>query len=837
MPNAAPPKKNPSSLNLLSLTVEGMSCASCVGRVERSLLAVPGVTSASVNLVTSRADIVFDGVPNSTLAEQAVVDAGYTVSRETSVLELSGLSCASCVGKVERALMAVPGVQTASVNLATERATVVHFRNHPSKSDLLNAVEKAGYQVRSENTPSGSDENSRQSEAQSQRVELILAALLTLPVFLLEMGGHMVPAFHHWVMAVMGRQTSWTLQFVLTTLVLVGPGRRFFTVGFAALLRGAPDMNSLVALGSGAAYLYSLVATFASTLLPPGTTNVYYEPAALIVTLILLGRYFEERAKGRTGAAIELLVGLRAKTARRKADGAFVEVPLEEVKVGDLVQVRPGESVPVDGAVTEGESFVDESMISGEPNPVRKTQGNSVVGGTMNKTGAFVFRATKVGSDTVLSEIIRMVEEAQGAKLPIQAVVDKITMWFVPAVLGLAALTFAVWMAVGPEPALTYALMASVAVLIIACPCAMGLATPTSIMVGTGRGAALGVLFRRGEALQTLRDVKIVAFDKTGTLTQGRPELTDFVVTDDFEREKVLRIIASVESLSEHPIASAIVTRAKEEALDSLLEVSEFEAHAGHGVSARVEGQTITVGADRFLLSLGHDIGPFKAAANQLAEEGKSPLYASIDGRVAAVLAVSDPIKDSTLDAINSLKALGLKIAMITGDNATTAQGIAGHLGIDDVVAEVMPEGKVDTVKKLRQKYGTLAFVGDGINDAPALAAADVGCAIGTGTDVAIEAADVVLMSGDLRGVATAVELSRATLRNIHQNLFWAFAYNALLIPVAAGALYPLTQTLLTPALAAGAMAFSSVFVVGNALRLKRFSPSPPKESGKRKQS
>lgn len=832
MPNSPSPTKSPPSPHQLNFTVEGMSCASCVGRVERSLQALPGVTSASVNLVTGRADVAFEDISNAPLAEKAVADLGYKIRRETSRLILEGLHCASCVGKVEQALQGVPGVHTASVNLATERATIVHLPDRPSEAELIKAVENVGFRARPTSDGLGSPSGPSPSESQSLRPDVMVAAVLTLPVFLLEMGGHLVPAVHNWVMAVMGRQVSWNLQFVLTTLVLLGPGRRFFRVGLPALFRRAPDMNSLVALGSGAAYLYSVIATFASTLLPPGATNVYYEPAALIVTLILLGRYFEAKAKGRTGAAIELLVGLRAKTARRQMNGALEEVSIEEIQVGDLIQVRPGESVPVDGDVTEGKSFVDESMISGEPEPVKKSQGDSVIGGTLNSSGAFVFQATKVGADTVLSEIIRMVEEAQGAKLPIQAVVDKITMWFVPLVLSLAALTFAIWMAVGPEPTLTYALVASVAVLIIACPCAMGLATPTSIMVGTGRGAALGILFRRGEALQTLRDVQVVAFDKTGTLTEGRPQLTDFVVTNSFERSEVLTMVASVESLSEHPIALAIVAQAQEEGLETSLGVSDFQAHAGHGVSAQVGGRTVAVGADRFLISLGHEIGSFKTMADAMAEDGKSPLYAAIDGQLAAVLAVSDPVKDSSLEAIHSLRALGLKIAMVTGDNEKTAKGIARRLGIDDVIAEVMPDGKVDSVSKLRQKYGTLAFVGDGINDAPALAAADVGFAIGTGTDVAIEAADVVLMAGDLRAVSTAVELSRATLRNIQQNLFWAFAYNVLLIPVAAGALYPLTQTMLSPALAAGAMAFSSVFVVGNALRLKRFSPSKLPRSG-----
>jgi Cu+-exporting ATPase len=583
-------------------------------------------------------------------------------------------------------------------------------------------------------------------------------------------------------------------------------------------------MNSLVALGTAAAWGYSVVATFLPGALPAGTANVYYEAAAVITTLILLGRYLEARAKGRTSEAIRRLVGLQPKTARVVRDGRTLDLPLAEVRTGDVVLVRPGEKVPVDGVVVEGSSFVDEAMITGEPVPLAKGVGAEVVGGTINKTGSFSFRAVRVGGDTVLAQIIRMVEQAQGAKLPIQALVDKVTAWFVPAVMAAATATFLIWLAFGPDPALAFALVNAVAVLIIACPCAMGLATPTSIMVGTGRAAEMGVLFRKGDALQTLRDTGVIALDKTGTLTLGRPELTDFDMLDGFDRDEVLRLVASVEARSEHPIAEAIAAAAEARGL-ALSPVEAFEAVPGHGVAASVGGCHVAIGADRYMRTLGHDPSAFEAAARRLGEDGKSPLYAAIDGRLAAIVAVSDPIKSSTPEAVRALHGLGLKVAMITGDNRGTAEAIARRLGIDEVVAEVLPEGKVEAVKRLGTGGRRVAFVGDGINDAPALAAADVGIAIGTGTDIAIESADLVLMSGDLRGVVNAIALSQATIRNIKQNLFWAFAYNAALIPVAAGALYPAQGWLLSPILAAGAMALSSVFVLANALRLRRFRP------------
>ncbi len=807
-----------------NLAIEGMSCASCVARVERAINAVPGVRSVSVNLATERAEVHFDETAEAGAIIKAIEDTGYQVAEERLEFGIEGMSCASCVARVEKAVKSVPGVIDASVNLATERAFVRLIKNMVSADEVEKAMRGIGYEARRFGGTEHVDREAETRERESSRLkrDVTIAALLTLPVFILEMGSHFVPAIHDFVMAHIGMQESRYAQFFLATLVLFGPGLRFFAKGVPALLRAVPDMNSLVAIGAAAAWSYSVVATFASSLLPAGTANVYFEAAAVIVTLILLGRYLEARAKGRTSEAIKHLMGLQPKTARVLRDGETTEIPVADLRKGDVVLVRPGEKIAVDGVVLEGESYVDESMITGEPVPVRKTNGSEVVGGTINKTGAFTLRATKVGADTVLAQIIHMVEQAQGAKLPIQALVDRVTAWFVPLVMAIALLTFLVWLIFGPEPALTFALVNGVAVLIIACPCAMGLATPTSIMVGTGRAAEMGVLFRRGEALQTLRNAEFIALDKTGTLTKGHPELTDLEAAAGFDRGMVLALVAAAETRSEHPIAEAIVSAAKADGL-VVDEPQNFEAIPGYGTRAEVAGKTVHVGADRLMVRLGLDVSAFAVTAERLGNEGKSPLYAAIDGKLAAVIAVADPIKQTTPQAIRELHELGLKIAMITGDNRRTAQAIARKLGIDEVVAEVLPDGKVAALRRLQEDGYNIAFVGDGINDAPALAAADAGIAIGTGTDVAIESADVVLMSGDLLGVPNAIALSKATIRNVKENLFWAFAYNVVLIPVAAGVLYPVYGVLLSPVFAAGAMALSSVFVVGNALRLRRF--------------
>jgi Cu+-exporting ATPase len=750
-------------------------------------------------------------------------------------LKIDGMTCASCVARVEKALRLAPGVVQASVNLATERARV-RTVGAASADDLAAVVAKAGYAAQriAAATPDQTDRerDAREAEIRGLRRSLILAAVASLPLFLVEMLGHLVPATHHAIAVTVGEPGWRLLSFALASFVLFGPGLRFYRKGIPNLIRFTPDMNSLVVLGATAAWAYSAVATFAPDALPPGADNVYYEAAAVIVTLILLGRWFEARAKGRTSAAIKRLIGLQPRTARVRRDGAEIELPIAEVVPGDLVTVRPGERIAVDGEVLDGSSFVDESMISGEPIPVEKAAGAAVIGGTVNGTGAFRFRATKVGADTLLAQIVRMVEAAQGAKLPIQGLVDQVTAWFVPAVMAIATLTFLVWLAFGPSPALGFALVNAVAVLIIACPCAMGLATPTSIMVGTGRAAELGILFRRGEALQALRGVRVVALDKTGTLTRGRPELTDLRAAAPFSEAEVLELAASVERRSEHPVGAAIVAAATARGL-ALHAPADFQSAPGFGVEARVAGRRVLVGADRLMAERGVDISSFAAEAARFAEAGKTPLYAAVEGQAAAVLAVADPVKPTSRAAIAALHQLGLKVAMVTGDNRRTAQAVARELGIDDVLAEVLPGDKAEAVRRLRAAHGPVAFVGDGVNDAPALATADVGLAIGQGSDIAIESADVVLMSGDLRGVVGAIALSRATLANIRQNLAWAFGYNVILIPLAAGALYPAFGLALSPIFAAAAMALSSVSVLSNALRLRAFrSPLPSTAPG-----
>ncbi|RDE09140.1 heavy metal translocating P-type ATPase [Pelagibacterium lacus] len=816
-------------VSTLDFPIAGMSCASCVGRIEKAIRAVPGVADVSANLATESARVAFDSKPDPAAVLAAVRGAGYEPApSDTLVLDITGMTCASCVNRVEKALQAVDGVFGVSVNLATERATVDVLHGAVDRRRLVQAVEEAGYGVRAveETDRSGDREREKDAETRALGRSTLFAAVLTAPLFILEMGSHFVPAIHTLIMNTIGMQANAHLQFVLATIVLAGPGRMFLVKGYRNLARMAPDMNSLVALGTSAAWGFSVVSTFAPQILPGGSGHIYFEAAAVIVTLILLGRYLEARAKGRTSAAIKRLVGLQPRVARVERNGELVEIAIEDVAVGDRMHVRPGERVAVDGRVVSGTSFVDESMITGEPVPVEKSEGAEVVGGTVNGAGAFLFEATRIGRDTVLAQIIAMVEAAQGSKLPIQSMVDKVTSVFVPAVMAAAALTFVVWLIFGPSPQLSFALVNAVAVLIIACPCAMGLATPTSIMVGTGRAAELGILFRKGEALQSLRGADVVAFDKTGTLTKGQPELSDLIVVDGFDEDEVLALMAGVEQHSEHPIGAAIVRAARERSL-TLGQVTNFVAAPGYGVAGTIDGRAILVGAGRALLRAGVAIDALAGEAGRLADMGRSPIYAAIDGRLAAVIAIADPIKPTSRAAIDRLHALGLSVVMVTGDGEATARAVARELGIDEVAAEVLPGGKVDAIRRLRGEGRKLAFVGDGINDAPALAEADVGIAVGTGTDIAIESADVVLMSGDLNGVADAIAMSKATIRNIKQNLFWAFAYNTILIPVAAGVLYPVSGILLSPALAAGAMALSSVFVLGNALRLRRFAVRP----------
>jgi Cu+-exporting ATPase len=739
-------------------------------------------------------------------------------------IPVTGMTCASCVGRVEQALEKVPGVLEANVNLTSEKATVRYVAGEVERRDLQRAVEGAGYGLARE------EEHTNEREYEKLEDDFLLAAALTALIFAGSLP--MMLGFEPLV------PMMW-LSFVLlglATPVQFWAGRRFYRGAWGALKHGQANMNTLVVMGTSAAYLYSAVATLAPGLFAAGRADVYFDTSALIITLILLGRLLEARAKGRTDEAIKKLAGLQAKTARVVRGGEEFDVSVEDVRAGDIVVVRPGEKVPVDGRVVSGGSAVDESMITGESMPVAKREGDEVIGATMNTSGSFRFEATKVGEDTALHQIMRMVEEARGSKAPIQRLADRISAVFVPAVIGVAAVTFLIWLLFGPEPAFTFALLNTVAVLIIACPCAMGLATPTSIMVGTGKGAESGVLVRGGEALEGAHKLDAVVLDKTGTLTRGEPELTDIVLTNGIPEEELMRLLASAELGSEHPLGEAIVRGAKDRGLPPT-EADAFEAISGCGIRARVEGREILVGSRRFLSASGLSEDALGARSEELASEGKTPIFVAVDGEPAGLVVVADVVRDESREAVEQLHALGLEVTMLTGDDRRTAGAIARKLGIERVVAEVRPEDKAGEVKRLQSEGKRVGMVGDGINDAPALAQADVGIAIGTGTDVAMEAADLTLISGDVRGVARAIELSRATVRNIKQNLFWAFAYNVALIPVAAGILYPLFSDgsvpwvlspvlgeygFLNPVLAAAAMALSSVSVLSNALRLRR---------------
>ncbi|CAN5554962.1 heavy metal translocating P-type ATPase [soil metagenome] len=812
-----------------SLPVSGMSCASCVGSVEKALSGVDGVSSANVNLASGKATVEYD--PDFVDEEDligAVEDAGYGVEGRKASFGVTGMSCASCVGSVEKALAGVSGVTNVSVNLASEKATVEYLPGEAEISDFERAVEGAGYGIVREEEESSSDD-SHESGYRKLKNRFLVAAFLTALIF--------IGSIPH--MFMLPSPVPMSLLnvglFVLATPVQFWAGRRFYEGAWGAVKHGRANMNTLVAVGTSAAYFYSVFATFAPQLLA-GRADVYFDTAALIITLILLGRLLEMRAKGRTNEAIKSLAGLRAKTARVVRDGEETDVPVEDVEVGDTVIVRPGEKIPVDGRIVSGESAVDEAMISGESVPVTKRKGDEVIGATMNTSGSFRFEATKVGKDTALAQIMRMVEEAQGSKAPIQRLADKISGVFVPVVMAFAAASFFVWLVFGPDPAFTFAMLNFVAILIIACPCAMGLATPTSIMVGTGKGAQSGILIKGGEALEGARNLDTIVLDKTGTLTKGEPELTDILATNGLSEDDLLRLAASAERGSEHPLGEAIVRGARNKNL-ALADADSFEAVSGGGIKAKVEGREILIGNARFMGESGVGENGLAPRRDELSSSGKTPMLIAINGKMAGLVAVADTVKEESREAVERLHSMGLEVAMMTGDNERTADAIAEELGIDRVLAEVRPDGKANEIKRLQSEGKKVGMVGDGINDAPALAQADIGVAIGTGADVAMEAADLTLISGDARGVGRAISLSKATVRNIKQNLFWAFAYNVALIPVAAGILYPFFSDggvpefltpffgeygFLNPVLAAMAMALSSVTVLSNALRLRR---------------
>lgn len=801
----------------VSLPVLGMTCANCAARVEKRLGKVEGVRAASVNLATERATVTYDpGAVDVAALAQAIKAIGYDVPVGRARLSISGMTCANCAARIEKRLKKEPGVTSASVNLATELATVEYIPGATDVPGLIQAVKSLGYAARDAQAGESRDAQraARQGELRALRRRLALAAALSLPL-LVAMAGH-TGQIEHPLLHVLNN--GW-VQLVLATPVQFVAGWPFYVDSYHNLKSRSANMSVLVATGTTAAYVYSLASLLAGHRL--GIHGLYFETSAVLITLIILGKLLEARAKGRTSEAIERLMGLRPKTARVIRDGATVDVPVEDVVAGDLVVVRPGERIPVDGRIVEGSSAVDESMLTGESLPVEKSAGDEVIGATLNKHGSFTFVATKVGKETALAQIIRVVEEAQGSKAPIQRLADVVSGYFVPAVIGIALLTFLGWLAWAGD--VTRALVHMTAVLVIACPCALGLATPTAVMVGTGLAAGHGILFKGGEHLEKTRSLTALVLDKTGTITRGEPELTDVRPARGFDAQALLALAAAAESRSEHPLAAAIVEGAKLRgvSLPGAGELDAFAAVPGMGVKASAGGHTVLVGTRKLLTQEGVDLGPLEADLEALEGQGKTAMAVAVDGRPAGVLAVADTVKPHAAEAIRALKARGLAIYMLTGDNARTARSIARQVGIDEacVLAEVLPEEKAAAVSRLQEEGHVVGMVGDGINDAPALATADVGFAIGTGTDVAIETAGVALMGGDLRGLVAAIEVSEATLRKIRQNLFWALVYNSLGIPLAA-------LGYLSPILAGAAMALSSVSVVTNSTLLKRFRPA-----------
>ena len=810
-------------LERIDIPINGMSCAACAARIEKGLGSVEGVSQANVNFAAEKAAVLFD--PNKTdllhLIDK-VKDLGYGARVEKVLLPIRGMSCAACVNKVEKALRSIKGVTQAGVNFATERASVEYLPEEVTLRDLKKVVRDAGYEVLEveEEDIVERERIAREAELSRLKWKFVTGLVLLIPILLFMWGASFLEKIG------LSRKITFFLQFLLATPVQFWVGRQFYAGFWKATKNKTSDMNTLIAVGTSAAYIYSFIVIFAPHLIMVKglMLDVYFDTSAAIIVLILLGRFLEARAKGRTSEAIKKLMGLQPKTARVIRDGKEMDISLREVIPGDIVLVRPGEKIPVDGIVREGYSSVDESMVTGESIPIEKRMGDKVIGAAINKSGSFQFEATRVGKDTVLAQIIRLVQEAQGSKPPIARMADVIASYFVPAVILVAIATFLIWYFFGPHPSLTYAFLNFVAVLIIACPCSLGLATPTSIMVGTGKGAENGILIRGAEALETAHQLDTIVLDKTGTLTKGEPSVTDIVESKRFTQKEILTLSASAERRSEHPLGEAIVKKAMEEGL-TLLDPKDFQAIAGQGIEATIDSKRILLGNKKMMDERKVNLHGMADRSEQLSYEGKTPMFLAVDGEMAGVIAVADTLKDHSKKAVEALHRMGLEVIMLTGDNRRTAEAIAKQAGIDRVLAEVLPEMKAEEVKRLQSEGKKVGMVGDGINDAPALAQADVGIAIGTGTDVAMESSDITLIGGDLKGIVTAIALSKATLRNIKQNLFWAFAYNTILIPVAAGVLFPFFGILLNPIFAAGAMAFSSVTVVSNALRLRRFNP------------
>ncbi len=807
--------------------ITGMTCSTCAATVEKALAETEGVARANVNFASEKASIEYNparvdlGKIKNTISE-----SGYSIAARKFIFPVTGMTCASCVARVEEALKSVPGVVSASVNLASEKATV-EYLDGVEVAGLRRAVKDAGYELGDEAETLADVATASRREIRNVRDRFFFALALAVIIMALM-----------WVPDFAGKPY---LLWVLATPVQFWAGLRFYRGAWGALKHRTADMNTLIAVGTSAAYFYSMVAVLFPPLFEAGGLegHLYFDTSAMIITLILLGRFLEARAKGQTSSAIKKLIGLQPKTAMIIRDGKEMEIPVESVQLGDLILVRPGERVPVDGIIRQGSPAIDESMVTGESLPVEKKEGDEVIGATINKTGSFQFEATRIGKDTTLARIVRLVEEAQGSKAPIQRLADIIASYFVPVVIGIAVITFIIWYFAGPSPSLTYAFLNFIAVLIIACPCALGLATPTALMVGTGKGAEQGILIRNAEALERFYKIDTLLLDKTGTLTEGKPEVTDIITVPDISEEELLGLAASVEHDSEHPLGQAVIRAAQARNI-VLSPTSDFAAIPGHGAEAKANGQHFLLGNLKLMQERGVDLQGLEEKAVTLREDGKTVIFLAVDNRAAGIIGLADTLKPGAAAVMAEIGRLGIEVAMVTGDNHRTAAAIARQAGIDRVMAEVLPEKKSEEVSKLQDEGRIVAMVGDGINDAPALAQADVGIAIGTGTDIAMETGDITLISGDLSSIATSVSLSRRTMRTIKQNLFWAFAYNVLLIPVAAGILYLAFGSrgvpsglsfilgqygFLNPILAAVAMAASSITVVSNSLRLRGFRP------------
>ncbi len=812
-----------------SLKIEGMTCAACAKAVERASKKVEGVTEASVNFATEKLNINFDETKASLESIQAAIEkAGYKAVMEASTksLKIVGMSCAACAKTIERVTKKLDGVVDCSVNFATEKLSISYEPSKVRLSDIKKVIEKAGYSALEEEITIDEDKERKEEEIKLLWKKFIISAIFTVPLLVISMGhmvgeklGFSLPSF---IDPMINPRVFAIAQLILVIPVMIA-GNRFFRVGFKSLVRRSPNMDSLIAMGTSAAFLYGV---FAIVQIFSGNTDyafdLYFESAAVIITLITLGKYLESVTKGKTSEAIKKLMGLAPKTAIIVRDGKETEISIEEVEVGDIIVVKPGEKMPVDGEVVEGVTSVDESMLTGESIPVEKNLGDKIIGASINKNGSIRYRATRVGKDTALAQIIKLVEDAQGSKAPIAKLADIISGYFVPVVISIAIISALAWYISGQTG--VFALTIFISVLVIACPCALGLATPTAIMVGTGKGAEYGVLIKSGVALETAHKIRTIVFDKTGTITEGKPKVTDVVVTKDITENELLQLAASAEKGSEHPLGEAIVKGAEERGLE-YKKHDFFKAIPGHGIAVKIEDKNILLGNRKLMVESNISIGELEEISHKLAAEGKTPMYIAIDNKMAGIIAVADTVKESSRKAIEKLHQMGIEVAMITGDNKRTAEAIAKEVGIDRILAEVLPQDKAQEVKKLQTGGNKVAMVGDGINDAPALAQADIGIAIGSGTDVAMESADIVLMRSDLMDVPTAIQLSNKTIKNIKENLFWAFGYNTLGIPVAMGVLYVFGGPLLNPIIAAAAMSVSSVSVLLNALRLKGFKP------------